>query len=135
MCGYETQKMKKIAASQLIYTTGCLDKIVWWGKQNLLLVGGMTLVLLFLEVRCTPHIYFFLQKVLSTLFKCRLLVIFQFMKSGLVASCLGQAMEFLPPQYHFSMSCLLMVNVKGIKTDLNTYILYTDSWRESFKLG
>ncbi|XP_048028959.1 tetraspanin-33 [Megalobrama amblycephala] len=50
MCGYETQKMKQSAASRLIYTTGCLDEIVWWGKQNLLLVGGMTLVLLFLEI-------------------------------------------------------------------------------------
>jgi len=61
MCGYETQKMKKSVASRLIYTTGCLDEIVWWGKQNLLLVGVMTLILLFLEVRRT-------QKVLSTLF-------------------------------------------------------------------
>uniref|UniRef100_A0A8C1ZZY8 Zgc:113223 n=1 Tax=Cyprinus carpio TaxID=7962 RepID=A0A8C1ZZY8_CYPCA len=26
---------------RLIYTTGCLDEIVWWEKQNLLLVGGM----------------------------------------------------------------------------------------------
>ncbi|KAK7128058.1 hypothetical protein R3I93_020602 [Phoxinus phoxinus] len=50
MCGYETQKIKKSVASRLIYTTGCLDEIVWWGKQNLLLVGVMTLVLLFLEI-------------------------------------------------------------------------------------
>uniref|UniRef100_A0A8C1QQ47 Tetraspanin n=1 Tax=Cyprinus carpio TaxID=7962 RepID=A0A8C1QQ47_CYPCA len=47
MCGYETQKMKKGVVSRLIYTTGCLDEIVWWGKQNLLLVGGMTLALLY----------------------------------------------------------------------------------------
>lgn len=50
MCGYETQKMKKGVVSRLIYTTGCLDEIVWWGKQNLLLVGGMTLVLLCIEI-------------------------------------------------------------------------------------
>ncbi|XP_065097945.1 tetraspanin-33 [Paramisgurnus dabryanus] len=50
MCGYGTQKMKQNPASRIIYTIGCLDKIVWWGKQNLLLVGGMTLVLFFLEI-------------------------------------------------------------------------------------
>ncbi|KAA0707922.1 Tetraspanin-33 [Triplophysa tibetana] len=50
MCGYGTQKMKINAAVRIIYTIGCLDKIIWWGKQNLLLVGGMTLVLLFLEI-------------------------------------------------------------------------------------
>uniref|UniRef100_A0A8C2AM82 Tetraspanin n=1 Tax=Cyprinus carpio TaxID=7962 RepID=A0A8C2AM82_CYPCA len=50
MCGYETQKMKKGVVSRLIYTTGCLDEIVWWGKQNLLLVGGMTLALLCIEI-------------------------------------------------------------------------------------
>ncbi len=50
MCGYETQKMKKSVVSRLIYTIGCLDEIVWWGKQNLLLVGGMTLALLCIEV-------------------------------------------------------------------------------------
>ncbi|XP_056324170.1 tetraspanin-33 [Danio aesculapii] len=50
MCGYETQKIKKSLAGRLIYTSGCLDEMVWWGKQNLLLVGGMTLVLLCLEI-------------------------------------------------------------------------------------
>ncbi|XP_051967284.1 tetraspanin-33 [Xyrauchen texanus] len=49
MCGYETQKTKTVS-SQFIHTIGCLDKIVWWGKQNLLLVGGITLVLLCLEI-------------------------------------------------------------------------------------
>ncbi|XP_043107486.1 tetraspanin-33 isoform X1 [Puntigrus tetrazona] len=50
MCGYESQKLKKSVVSRLIYTTGCLEEIVWWGKQNLLLVGGMTLVLLCIEI-------------------------------------------------------------------------------------
>ncbi|KAK2874011.1 hypothetical protein QQF64_004065 [Cirrhinus molitorella] len=50
MCGYETQKMKKSVVTRLIYTTGCLDEMVWWGKQNLLLVGGMTLALLCIEI-------------------------------------------------------------------------------------
>ncbi|XP_042621704.1 tetraspanin-33-like [Cyprinus carpio] len=43
MCGYETQKMKNSVVSRLIYTTGCLDEIVWWGKQNLLLICMMSL--------------------------------------------------------------------------------------------
>uniref|UniRef100_A0A671SDG2 Tetraspanin n=1 Tax=Sinocyclocheilus anshuiensis TaxID=1608454 RepID=A0A671SDG2_9TELE len=59
MCGYETQKMKKSVVSRLIYTSGCLDEIVWWGKQNLLLVGGMTLALLCIEVRHTLHLFIF----------------------------------------------------------------------------
>uniref|UniRef100_A0A673L8K6 Zgc:113223 n=1 Tax=Sinocyclocheilus rhinocerous TaxID=307959 RepID=A0A673L8K6_9TELE len=49
MCGYETQKMKSVV-SRLFYTTGCLDEIVWWGTQNLLLVGGMTFALLCIEI-------------------------------------------------------------------------------------
>uniref|UniRef100_A0A8C1ESQ0 Zgc:113223 n=1 Tax=Cyprinus carpio carpio TaxID=630221 RepID=A0A8C1ESQ0_CYPCA len=44
MCGYETQKMKNSVVSRLIYTTGCLDEIVWWGKQNLLLINDLSVL-------------------------------------------------------------------------------------------
>ncbi|KAJ8408418.1 hypothetical protein AAFF_G00258320 [Aldrovandia affinis] len=50
MCGYESQTLEEPSAAKIIYTTGCLDKIVWWGKQNLLIVGGMTVGLLGLEI-------------------------------------------------------------------------------------
>ncbi|TRY57434.1 hypothetical protein DNTS_031423 [Danionella cerebrum] len=63
MCGYETQKRTESVASQFIYTSGCLEEMVWWGKQNLLLVGGITLALLFIEVSLT----FFLQHFIFTL--------------------------------------------------------------------
>ncbi|XP_072517223.1 tetraspanin-33 [Salminus brasiliensis] len=50
MCGYETQRRRESVLSERIYTNGCLDKIVLWGKQNLLLVGGMSISLLCLEI-------------------------------------------------------------------------------------
>uniref|UniRef100_A0A3B1K0B7 Tetraspanin-33 n=1 Tax=Astyanax mexicanus TaxID=7994 RepID=A0A3B1K0B7_ASTMX len=49
MCGYETQRDES-SPSERIYTKGCLEKIVLWGKQNLLLVGGMSVSLLCLEI-------------------------------------------------------------------------------------
>lgn len=49
MCGYETQK-KHSSPSERIYINGCLEKMVQWGKQNLLLVGGMSVSLLCLEI-------------------------------------------------------------------------------------
>ncbi|KAG7487826.1 hypothetical protein MATL_G00027830 [Megalops atlanticus] len=50
MCGYETQTLEERIAKDSIHTTGCLDKIVRWGKRNLILVGGMTVGLLGLEI-------------------------------------------------------------------------------------
>ncbi|KAI1891884.1 hypothetical protein AGOR_G00148320 [Albula goreensis] len=50
MCGYEVQGQEKPYAEKTIYIAGCLEKIVRWGKQNLLLVGGMTVGLLGLEM-------------------------------------------------------------------------------------
>ncbi|XP_062412133.1 tetraspanin-33 isoform X2 [Sardina pilchardus] len=50
MCGYETQSMEEMEAVQDIFIIGCLDKIVRWGKNNLLLAGGITVGLLCLEV-------------------------------------------------------------------------------------
>ncbi|XP_050978033.1 tetraspanin-33 isoform X2 [Labeo rohita] len=46
----KNEKMENSVVSRLIYTNGCLDEMVWWGKQNLLLVGGMTLALLCIEI-------------------------------------------------------------------------------------
>ncbi|KAG9350797.1 hypothetical protein JZ751_024686 [Albula glossodonta] len=50
MCGYEVQGLEKPYAEKTIYIAGCLEKIVRWGKQNLLLVGGMAVGLLGLEM-------------------------------------------------------------------------------------
>ncbi|XP_067855255.1 tetraspanin-33-like [Heptranchias perlo] len=50
MCGYETQSLKAWTARKQIYTDGCLDKIVNWGHQNLFLIAGVGLGLLFLEI-------------------------------------------------------------------------------------
>ncbi|KAI3369164.1 hypothetical protein L3Q82_026120, partial [Scortum barcoo] len=50
MCGYGMQQLEKRLASQDIFTIGCLEKIVWWAKNNLLLVAGLTASLLLLEV-------------------------------------------------------------------------------------
>lgn len=49
MCGYETQRDDS-SPGERIYTNGCLEKMVLWGKQNLLLVGGMSVSLLCLEI-------------------------------------------------------------------------------------
>ncbi|XP_063350804.1 tetraspanin-33 [Pelmatolapia mariae] len=50
MCGYGMQQLAEKLARQDIFTIGCLDKIVWWAKHNLLLVAGLTAGLLLLEV-------------------------------------------------------------------------------------
>ncbi|XP_061593478.1 tetraspanin-33 [Cololabis saira] len=50
MCGFGMHVMDKTSASLHIFTTGCLEKIVWWAKNNLLLVAGLTAGLLLLEV-------------------------------------------------------------------------------------
>ncbi|KAI4904221.1 hypothetical protein NFI96_031749 [Prochilodus magdalenae] len=58
MCGYDTQRREESSLRGRIYTNGCLEKIVLWGKQNLLLVGGMSIGLLCLEVGWTPFSFF-----------------------------------------------------------------------------
>ncbi|KAK2908266.1 tetraspanin-33 [Channa argus] len=50
MCGYGKQRGDERLARQRVFTVGCLEKIVWWAKNNLLLVGGLTCGLLLLEV-------------------------------------------------------------------------------------
>ncbi|KAG5850900.1 tetraspanin-33 [Anguilla rostrata] len=50
MCGYEMQTLDEASAAKIIYTTGCLEKIVLWGKQNLYFIGGMAVGLLGLEI-------------------------------------------------------------------------------------
>ncbi|KAJ7993280.1 hypothetical protein DPEC_G00270800 [Dallia pectoralis] len=50
MCGYVTQNMNPGSAERIVYTSGCLDKVAWWMKQNLFLVGGITTGLLCLEL-------------------------------------------------------------------------------------
>uniref|UniRef100_A0A4W6BQD2 Tetraspanin n=1 Tax=Lates calcarifer TaxID=8187 RepID=A0A4W6BQD2_LATCA len=50
MCGYGMQQLEERSAGQDVFTIGCLEKIVWWAKNNLLLVAGLTAGLLLLEV-------------------------------------------------------------------------------------
>lgn len=50
MCGYGQQQVEERLARQKIFTVGCLEKIVWWAKNNLLLVAGLAGGLLLLEV-------------------------------------------------------------------------------------
>ncbi|XP_051231616.1 tetraspanin-33 isoform X1 [Dicentrarchus labrax] len=50
MCGYGMQQLEEKSAVQDVFTVGCLEKIVWWAKNNLLLVAGLTGGLLLLEV-------------------------------------------------------------------------------------
>uniref|UniRef100_A0A667XT36 Tetraspanin n=1 Tax=Myripristis murdjan TaxID=586833 RepID=A0A667XT36_9TELE len=50
MCGYGVQQQDQSSARQDVFTVGCLDKIIWWTKHNLMLVGGLTAGLLLLEV-------------------------------------------------------------------------------------
>ncbi|KAM6920901.1 tetraspanin-33 [Xenentodon cancila] len=50
MCGFGKQVMDKRLASLHIFIIGCLEKIIWWAKNNLLLVAGLTAGLLLLEV-------------------------------------------------------------------------------------
>lgn len=50
MCGYGMQQLEESLARQDIFTIGCLEKILWWARNNLLLVGGLLVGLLLLEV-------------------------------------------------------------------------------------
>lgn len=50
MCGYGMQQLGELSAGQDVFTIGCLERIVWWAKNNLLLVAGLTAGLLLLEV-------------------------------------------------------------------------------------
>ncbi|KAM4708273.1 tetraspanin-33-like isoform 1-T1 [Discoglossus pictus] len=53
MCGYQTQSLKEWDAEELIHIEGCLERIVSWGQGNLLLLGGLTMGLIFLEILVT----------------------------------------------------------------------------------
>ncbi|CAJ1059593.1 tetraspanin-33 [Xyrichtys novacula] len=50
MCGYGVHLLEESSAAEEVFTIGCSDKIVWWAKNNLLLVAGLTAGLLLLEV-------------------------------------------------------------------------------------
>ncbi|XP_053311999.1 tetraspanin-33-like [Spea bombifrons] len=50
MCGYETQNLMQWDAGDRIYVEGCLNKIVSWGRGNLLLLGGVAMGLIVLEI-------------------------------------------------------------------------------------
>ncbi|XP_044218178.1 tetraspanin-33 [Thunnus albacares] len=50
MCGYGMQQLKDSSAGHDVFTVGCLEKIVSWAKNNLLLVAGLTAGLLLLEI-------------------------------------------------------------------------------------
>ncbi|XP_043946657.1 tetraspanin-33-like [Protopterus annectens] len=50
MCGYGTQNLEAFDVEQKIYIDGCLHQIVNWGRQNLLMIGGIALVLLAVEI-------------------------------------------------------------------------------------
>ncbi|KAM4739853.1 tetraspanin-33 isoform 3-T3 [Anableps anableps] len=50
MCGYGMQQEQEGSAREHIFTTGCLEKIIMWAQNNLLLVAGLTGGLLLLEV-------------------------------------------------------------------------------------
>ncbi|XP_029355981.1 tetraspanin-33 [Echeneis naucrates] len=50
MCGYGIQQLEEHSATHDVFTVGCLEKIVSWAKNNLLLVASLTGGLLLLEV-------------------------------------------------------------------------------------
>ncbi|XP_077109223.1 tetraspanin-33-like isoform X4 [Ranitomeya variabilis] len=50
MCGYETQNLMSWQAEERIFIDGCLDKIVSWGRGNLLFLGYIALGLILLEI-------------------------------------------------------------------------------------
>ncbi|XP_073415945.1 tetraspanin-33-like isoform X1 [Dendrobates tinctorius] len=50
MCGYETQNLMSWHAEERIFIDGCLDKIVSWGRGNLLFLGYIALGLILLEI-------------------------------------------------------------------------------------
>ncbi|XP_034528834.1 tetraspanin-33 [Notolabrus celidotus] len=50
MCGFGVNQMEESLVGEEVFTIGCLEKIVWWAKNNLLLVAGLTAGLLLLEI-------------------------------------------------------------------------------------
>lgn len=58
MCGYGMQQLEPRSAGQDVFTVGCLEKIVWWAKNNMQLVAGLTGGLLFLEVSAPFNVLF-----------------------------------------------------------------------------
>ncbi|KAM4807932.1 tetraspanin-33-like [Rhinophrynus dorsalis] len=53
MCGYQTQNLMEWDAEERIHVEGCLNKIVGWGRGNLLFLGGLAMGLIILEVFVT----------------------------------------------------------------------------------
>ncbi|XP_058870154.1 tetraspanin-33-like isoform X2 [Acipenser ruthenus] len=50
MCGYGMQSFKAWSIEDKIHLNGCLKKIGTWGRQNLLIIGGITTGLCLLEI-------------------------------------------------------------------------------------
>lgn len=50
MCGYGVQRLDESSANQLVSTSGCLQELLTWSSNNLLLLGGLLGALLLLEV-------------------------------------------------------------------------------------
>ncbi|XP_075901637.1 tetraspanin-33 isoform X2 [Nelusetta ayraudi] len=50
MCGYGVQRLDESSANQLVSTSGCLEELLSWSSNNLLLLGGLLGALLLLEV-------------------------------------------------------------------------------------
>uniref|UniRef100_H3BFF8 Tetraspanin n=1 Tax=Latimeria chalumnae TaxID=7897 RepID=H3BFF8_LATCH len=63
MCGYEMQQQPEWKAEQGIYVKGCLDQITTWGQQNLLLIGGISLGLFFLEIIMITLAFILIQQI------------------------------------------------------------------------
>lgn len=51
MCGYGMQQLEERSAARDTFTIGCLETIMSWAKNNLLLVAGLSGGLLLLEVK------------------------------------------------------------------------------------
>ncbi|MGH0163082.1 UNVERIFIED_CONTAM: hypothetical protein FKN15_073817 [Acipenser sinensis] len=49
MCGYGMQSLNAWSIEDKIHLNGCLKKIGTWGRQNLLIIGGITTGLCLLE--------------------------------------------------------------------------------------
>ncbi|KAG7277557.1 hypothetical protein CRUP_030719 [Coryphaenoides rupestris] len=50
------KKMEESSAKEEVYIAGCLEKIIRWCKQNLVLVGGLAGALLLVEIYATTHV-------------------------------------------------------------------------------
>ena len=66
MCGSGLQLQNFLEAAELIYTNGCIDKLVDWIHSNLFLLGGVALGLAIPQVRPLHTALYTLHKGLHT---------------------------------------------------------------------